>query len=109
MTCDVMNARQLIENEEEDIKGEMLDVPCYVTTKHHDLLYYLKRETKREGQARRGRADEGFNIGHEYFIWTWSRYAATAFNRNEAFALIQKIQKNWKPATAYDFEIMPAS
>jgi len=96
-----MNARQLIENEEDDTKDEVFDVPVCVTTKQLDTTYFLKRETKRQ-QA------EGFSIGREWFRWTWNVFSATVFSRKEASDVIKKIQQGWRPAKAYNFEIIPA-
>lgn len=99
-----MNTRKLIEDGDEDIKGELLDVPCFVTTvitaDQRSELVYLTQNRKKERPR-----DRTFNIGREWFNWQWSAHRATAFSREKATNLVEKLQKIWP----YEkFSVVPA-
>ena len=110
-----MNARKLIENEDEDIKDEVFDikdevfdVPYFVTTvlderpngESENYLVYLTQNRRQERPR-----DKTFNIGREWFNWQWSARRATAFSWEKATNLVVKLQKIW---TYKKFNIMPA-
>lgn len=80
-----MNARQLIENEEEDIKGEMLNVPLHVVYNYAGGTYYLNRQ----------------KMG---LSWTYLKDQATEFSRKDAVALAKRMSH-----PGHECQVVPAS